>query len=274
MIDLNDAWSQVRLLDPGEMSGRTPPRIEARMRVHRWLVLTEVEPVLAHGRRKRRRWFCRCDCGNEKIVLQQSLSLALRSLHAGSRSCGCYQVERATKHANNTKGRPTSEYMTWIAAKKRCENPRNASYRNYGQRGIRMCAEWSESFEAFLRHMGHKPDPTFSLDRIDPNGHYEPGNCRWASSSVQARNKRTNAWYIFRDERMLIGDVAARMGVSRDEARAMEKRGTLPARRIGGAANEPVSSLHGDGIDLNDATILSSSFIIVDLEYSETVWAG
>ena len=269
MIDLNDAWPPPQFLDFRAAHGWEIPRIESGMRVHRWLVLAEAEPLKACSGRLRRRWHCRCDCGSEKLVLQQSLALALRSPRAGSRSSGCYQFERAVKHAHNTRGRLTSEYMDWIAAKKRCENPRNASYRNYGQRGIQMCTEWAESFEAFLRDMGPKPNPAHSLDRIDPNGHYEPGNCRWASSKVEARNKRTNTWYLLQNERLLIGDIAVRLGVTRDEARAMVKRGTLPAQRIVNPAMNPVQLPSAEVIDLNDAIQLRPPFIIIDLDLLE-----
>jgi hypothetical protein len=72
----------------------------------------------------------------------------------------------------------------------RCENPNVERYPHYGGRGISICEEWRESFEAFLRDMGRKPSPDHSIDRIDVNGNYEPGNCRWATDSEQQRNKR------------------------------------------------------------------------------------
>ncbi len=136
------------------------------------------------------------------------------------------------KHAHTASGRQTSEYMAWLAAKKRCFNPRNRSYRHYGQRGIGMSLDWAGSFQAFLRDMGPKPAPTYSLDRIDPNGNYERSNCRWATPEVQARNKRNVKWYELEGERLILADVAARLALTRDQARALERRGTLPARRL------------------------------------------
>lgn len=122
--------------------------------------------------------------------------------------------------------------MAWIAAKKRCGNPRNASFRRYGGRGVRMCARWQNSFETFLSDMGRKTDPSLSLDRIDPNGDYEPGNCRWAPLDVQSRNRAGVRWYEFEGQPALLGDIAAFLCMTRDEARALDRKGLLPARRL------------------------------------------
>lgn len=222
-------------------------------RIHRWTILSEGEPARSKRGRARPRWYCQCECGIEKLVLDQSLRLALRSEAGGSRSCGCLATERATKHAHNTSQRPTSEYMAWLAAKKRCFNPSSRSYRHYGRRGITMCVEWARSFRAFLRDMGPKPDPTYSLDRIDPNGNYEAGNCRWAAPEVQARNKRNVRWYQLNGERLILAEVAARLGLTRDQARSLEKRGALPAQRLPARLRPDAALLRRPyTIDLND----------------------
>ena len=207
-------------------------KLKPGVRVHRWALLGSAAPSISASGRPRRRWRCRCDCGKEKIVLDQSLRLALRSDHGGSRSCGCLVVEVATKHGNAAHQKPSPEYLAWVAAKKRCNNPRNASYRSYGGRGIRMCAGWEQSFEAFLQDMGQRPGPGYSLDRINPDGHYEPGNCRWVVTKVQGRNKRRIRWYEFEGQAALLIDIANFLGISRDRARSLERRGLLPARRM------------------------------------------
>ena len=181
---------------------------------------------------RRPRWHCKCICGTEKLVLTQSLRLAMQSEFGGSRSCGCLALERSLTHGNNRNQRPTPEYAAWMGAKKRCRNPSSSSYHRYGGRGIAICDRWRGSFEAFLADMGPKPDLSLSLDRIDPDGDYEPGNCRWAPSDVQARNKTNTRWYEFEGQPALLVDIAAFFGISRDEARNMVARNQLPVRRL------------------------------------------
>lgn len=84
----------------------------------------------------------------------------------------------------------TLAYKRWKSIKQRCTNPKNPSYKNYGGRGITMCAEWAASFERFFADVGECPGPGLSLDRIDNDGNYEPGNVRWATNSEQMRNRR------------------------------------------------------------------------------------
>lgn len=139
------------------------------------------------------RWDCACDCGGDVTV---------SSTHLGSghtSSCGCLHRERASvvnlKHGHSTYpngGRCTKEYNTWSLMKRRCFNELSVDYPGYGGRGVTVCAAWRDSFEVFLSDMGPAPSIKHSIDRVDVNGDYEPGNCRWATHRVQSRNKRTN----------------------------------------------------------------------------------
>ncbi len=131
------------------------------------------------------RCLCLCDCGAEKM---QRLSHVMSGL---SRSCGCLCRER-TSEATRTHGLShTSEFKIWAGMIKRCENPNDTTFKHYGGRGIRVCDRWRHSFVNFYEDMGKRP-PKFSIDRIDVNGNYEPGNCRWASQLQQAHNTRLN----------------------------------------------------------------------------------
>lgn len=133
-------------------------------------------------------WRCRCTCGNVAFVNTASLN------SGNTRSCGCIRTERIVACRRKIKhGKAdSSEYVAWLNMRKRCYDTNAINYHNYGGRGISVCQAWRESFEAFYRDMGDKPEPGHSLDRIDPDGNYEPSNCRWASRAVQNANTRPN----------------------------------------------------------------------------------
>ncbi|MET7347444.1 hypothetical protein [Streptomyces mirabilis] len=135
------------------------------------LVVTEVIP---------RHVKCLCDCGTEHTVHRSDWGKKVKS-------CGCLRRESVTTHGMSDS--PT--YSTWESMIQRCTNPRCKDYADYGGRGITVCQRW-RTFENFLADMGVKPEGR-SIDRIDNDGSYEPGNCRWATLSEQNSNQRRQA---------------------------------------------------------------------------------
>ena len=132
---------------------------------------------------KKAKWKCVCDCGNEKTVDSQSLRVG------HTRSCGCIFIEMLqSRRKHGSYGTP--EYKAWARAIQRCSNNKNISWANYGGRGISVCEEWRRDFGAFLSCVGKRPSSRHSLDRIDNDGNYEPGNVRWATHSQQMFNRR------------------------------------------------------------------------------------
>lgn len=101
----------------------------------------------------------------------------------------------------------------WYAMQYRCDSETCREYVNYGGRGIRVCGRW-RSFEAFVEDMGIKPHRDMSLDRINNDGNYEPGNCRWTSRMVQANNKRTTQWVEWEGSKIPLGTLCRQHRVS------------------------------------------------------------
>jgi hypothetical protein len=162
-------------------------------------------------------WMCRCDCGNEIKVRSFELSRFLQGTGGNRtkqcRECG-YAVSGAASASRFTHGLvESSEYGVWQNMKERCGNPNAAGYANYGGRGISVCNRWME-FTNFISDMGFKPRPDSSIDRIDNDGPYAPGNCRWSTPGEQSRNTRRNRLIEHNGTTKCLTDWAADLGMN------------------------------------------------------------
>lgn len=199
----------------GKLINRTGIRYGRLVVIERYDSAT---PASGGGRTK---WRCQCDCGNFVVVKGHELA------SGDTQSCGCLRDERIARvnRRHCLAGTPT--YRSWQAAKDRCSNPKNVKFPMYGARGIRMCNSWASSFDVFLRDMGVRPEGT-TLDRLQPDGNYEPGNCRWATPLQQSANtRRTILW---KGRKTTIKALAMSHDVPRTSLNRLLKRG-LPVEQ-------------------------------------------
>ena len=164
---------------------------------------------------KRALWECNCDCGNTVIVDGKSLRLG------NTKSCGCYNLDRIAernKIIHKTHGETNTKlFHIWGGIKSRCKNPNMNNYHDYGGKGVSICEEWDNSFEAFRDwsyENGYKDGLT--IDRIDSNGNYCPENCRWATVKEQNRNRKSNKLITYNGETHCIADWADILGINYD----------------------------------------------------------
>ena len=158
---------------------------------NRLTILNIIPGVTINKKRiSRRSAECLCDCGSKKTTYLRHL------IDGRCKSCGCYAKDlfkemskkRNYKHGMATRADRKSEYRTWCHIKERCTNPNNKNYAIYGGRGIKICPGWEHNFQEFFNYVKEKPGIKYSLDRINNDGNYEPGNVRWATQKEQVNN--------------------------------------------------------------------------------------
>lgn len=187
-------------------------------------------------------WLCSCvadrgGCGGSVEAFSQNLRSGRTT------SCGCTyaraKAARATRHGHASRSGRTAEWLSWHAMRRRCDDARSPAFRDYGGRGITVCERW-RSFEAFLADMGRRPSAAHSIDRINNDGNYEPGNCRWATQTEQSRNQRSNRMSTHNGQTKCTAEWAEASGIAYS---------TLKSRLLRGMSIEDAVSLSADRND-------------------------
>jgi hypothetical protein len=186
-------------------------------RFGRWRVLE-----YSYSEKKIARWLCECDCGTRRVVNGNGLRMG------DSRSCGCLRREILRKHNMSL----SPEYIAWRSMIQRTSYPKHISYKYYGARGIRVCEEWRNSFEAFFAHIGPRPTPTHTVDRIHNVGNYEPGNVKWSTITEQNRHKSNNRYLTLHGKARLLEDWSRLTGLSKQTIAYRLKRGWSVERAL------------------------------------------
>lgn len=182
-------------------------------------------------------WLCLCDCGKE--MLRSSAELRRKTTCGCDRSKAIAGLGRINHGATGTK-----EHNIWMSLTYRCASERYDVTGRYFLRGIRVCDRWINNFPAFLEDMGPIPDGKDSIDRIDNDGNYEPGNCRWANKEEQANNRSTNVIIEMDGERLSMTQWAKRYGLTRYYVWARLKRG-MSLREALKPKPEPTKIMYG-----------------------------
>lgn len=168
-----------------------------------------------HHSNKHVYWNCKCSCGKETVVE------AYRLKHGLTRSCGCLIKDTATKHGISK----TSLYNVWIHMIDRCENPHSKDYSLYGMRGIKVCEEWHDikNFYNWAINSGYQK--CLKLERVDNDKGYSPNNCKWATNSEQANNRRSNIFFVVKGVKDTLANMARKYGVNYQTLNTRLKRG-------------------------------------------------
>lgn len=179
----------------------------------RWIV------IRFNGRNQKnlRMWLCKCLCGKMRAISEDTL----RSRH--SQSCGCLRVDVATARVFKHGLSHTPIWNIWRAMNRRCNNPSDKSFCNYGGRGIKVCESWLK-FENFFKDMGHRPSG-LTLERIDNNKGYSPDNCKWATRKENIVNRRVTVFMTLNGRTMCQADWCRELSINSQTLRARRMKG-------------------------------------------------
>ena len=177
-------------------------------------MLTVIQRV-TEGRHPK--WLCSCSCGGEALVTYTHLVTT-----GDSRSCGCLrQISAASQgrrnrvHGESVHAGNTAEYRAWRGMLNRCHNPKAQDWARYGGRGVEVCASWRQSYPQFLKDMGRRPSPAYSVERQENDLGYSASNCAWETIEVQSNNKRSSRFVEHLDERLTVAQWSKRLGLNR-----------------------------------------------------------
>jgi hypothetical protein len=177
-------------------------------RFGRLVVIEKAEDHISPSGYKFSQWLCLCDCGGEKTILASSLK------RGNTCSCGCLHKEAWHSVIAKHEKCDSRLYRIWKGIKVRCNNKNSRAYKNYGLRGVAICNQWKEDFQAFYDwSMANGYSDELSIDRIDTNGDYSPENCRWVTGRVQANNKRSSHYLTYNGKTMTMAEWARESGV-------------------------------------------------------------
>lgn len=181
----------------------------------RLTIIEEVEAIRDHKGRKRRLILCLCECGKEKIILRNNV------LRGSSKSCGCLRKEQVSKLNYKHGMRHHKIYYVYNDMMQRCYNQNNFQYKNYGERGIRVCKRWKNSIENFIEDMHESYKDGLQIDRINNNKNYSPKNCKWSTPKENTNNRRCTIKYKGKDAI----SVSRELGFNYNEVRLRIKSG-------------------------------------------------
>lgn len=181
-----------------------PRARDADLTGQRFGMLTAISKGRTDG--KKRTWFYRCDCGRIKEKVRSEVTREQRTGRLSNCGCRTKEIQAQKRMTHGMTSHPA--YWAWRSMNDRCRLPSHQAWKNYGARGISVCAEWQTSFEAFWKDMGASYCRGLELDRENNNGNYEKSNCRWVTDRTQSNNKRPNIYLDTPQGRMTVGQAS------------------------------------------------------------------